>query len=45
MGELTKPHNIPSCVDNEGHNFQPLNKKTVYCTRCGGSVKYTKENK
>lgn len=37
--------NIPTCLWGEPHNFQPLSKKKVYCTRCAANVVFTKVKK
>jgi hypothetical protein len=36
---------LPACHHGEAHNFQPLNEKTVYCTKCAAHVKFTKAPK
>ena len=40
----SKP-NLPSCHAGEVHNFQPLSKNKVYCTKCAAHVKFTKSAK
>jgi len=39
-----EPCKVPACIDEQGHNFTVLsvNDRVVFCTRCGGSVKYDK---
>jgi len=39
--------NIPACVtpDDPGHNFQPMSKRHVYCTKCAANVRFTDPKK
>ena len=36
---------IPSCMDAEPHNFMPIGKRHIYCTKCAANVKFTSPKK
>lgn len=33
---------IPRCIDDQPHNFMPIGKRHIYCTKCAANVKFTK---